>query len=152
MSHPRQSPIVTTPPVVAQTPAAEPIATPVFGRPPPNGVWATPVGGHTDDGVVPHPALALATAAVPGLECADLPPTLAQHALLELKKANFGGSPAHQHLEIGLPFYATSTKSPIDKFPATKALITKAHEALRHAPPDWQNINVICRWYRKEAL
>ena len=94
--------------------------------------------------MVPHPALARATSAVPGLECADLAPTLAQQALLELKTANFGGSPSHQHLEIGLPFYATSTKAAIDKFPATKALITKAHDSLRHAVPSWQNITVIC--------
>lgn len=120
---------------------------PSVGQTPPNGVFATPVGGHTDDGVVPHPALALAAYLVPGLECADVAPALAAQALRELQAANFGGSPSHQHLEIGLPFYATSTQTVIDKYPAIKAIITEAHKALRHSAPHWQDINVICRWY-----
>ena len=99
--------------------------------------------------MVPHPALALTPHPVPGLECADVDSSTADEALKQLKDSKFGGSPFHQHLEIGLPYYATSSKSSIEQFPAIKALIEKAHEVLRHKSPYWPDINVICRWYTK---
>ena len=160
---PRPTPALATPQAAAASPGPTPprpmpatpapaapvVATPLFGFPPPNGVWAAPVGGHTDNGVVPHPAVAVTPYPVPGLECADVDSPTAIEAFRQLRKSNFGGSSFHQHLEIGLPYYATSSRTSIEQYHAIKSLIDKAHEALRHKSPDWPDINVICRWYTK---
>lgn len=94
----------------AQPPVFPTIATQVFGRPSEDGVWAAPAGGRPNDGMVPHVALCVSAYSVPGLECADVASAMATKALHEIQAANFGGSAAHQHLEIGFPFYTTSTK------------------------------------------
>ena len=136
------APAATVPPPALQT---------QLRNPPPQqrGVWSGATTTTDDGGVVPHPALLSTPNTLTGLECADLPEEVFGPATEELNILDFEGEPIHQHVEISTPFYGNSTTRSLEDFPAVKHLIQECHKILRHDPPTWEAINVICRRYSK---